>query len=87
MIAIHSIISLICTGIYLGVLTYLIRGWARLKTPDLTSAKAPATKVTILIAARNEEEKIHLTIEDILAQDFPAELFELIIADDHSTDP
>ena len=85
MIAIHSIISLICTGIYLSVLAYLIRGWALLKTP-VSSAKAPATKVTILIAARNEEEKIHLTIEDILAQDYPAELFELIIADDHSTD-
>jgi len=66
-------------------LAYLIRGWALLKTP-VSSAKAPATKVTILIAARNEEEKIHLTIEDILAQDYPAELFELIIADDHSTD-
>jgi len=85
LIAIHSIISLICTGIYLSVLAYLIRGWALLKTP-VSSAKAPATKVTILIAARNEEEKIHLTIEDILAQDYPAELFELIIADDHSTD-
>ena len=44
------------------------------------------TKVTILIAARNEEEKIALTIEDILAQDYPKELFEVIIADDHSTD-
>jgi cellulose synthase/poly-beta-1,6-N-acetylglucosamine synthase-like glycosyltransferase len=86
LIAIHSIISLICTGIYLSVLTYLIRGWAHLKTPSSLSAKAPTTKVTILIAARNEEEKIHLTIDDILAQDYPAELFELIIADDHSTD-
>ncbi len=86
MIAIHSIISLICTGIYLSVLTYLIRGWSRLKTPPTLQVSAATTKVTILIAARNEEEKIHLTIEDILAQDYPAELFELIIADDHSTD-
>ena len=86
MIAIHSIISLICTGIYLSVLTYLIRGWARLETPSSLLVKAATTKVTILIAARNEEEKIHLTIEDILAQDYPANLFELIIADDHSTD-
>lgn len=86
MVAIHSIISLICTGIYLSVLIYLIRGWARLKTPPPLSVRVPVTKVTILIAARNEEEKIHLTIEDILAQDYPTELFELIIADDHSTD-
>lgn len=86
MIKIHSILSLLCTSVYLGVLCYLIRGWARLKTPPASSAKACTTKVTVLIAARNEEEKIHLTIKDILAQDYPAELFELIIADDHSTD-
>jgi len=39
-----------------------------------------------MIAARNEEEKIHLTIEDILAQDYPKNLTEIIIVDDHSTD-
>jgi len=45
----------------------------RVKNADVIS-KSATTKVTILIAARNEEEKIHLTIEDILAQDYPAEL-------------
>lgn len=85
MIVIHSIISLLCTAVYLAVLTYLIRGWSRLRTPH-TSGKAFITKVTVLIAARNEEEKIGLTIEDILAQDYPKDLFEIIIADDHSTD-
>ncbi|MFI5159197.1 MAG: glycosyltransferase [Sphingobacteriales bacterium] len=44
------------------------------------------TKVTVLIAARNEEEKIALTINDILAQDYPKHLMEVIIVDDHSTD-
>ena len=44
------------------------------------------TKVTVLIAARNEEAGIHKTIEDILAQQYPKELLEVIIADDHSTD-
>ncbi|RKR85714.1 cellulose synthase/poly-beta-1,6-N-acetylglucosamine synthase-like glycosyltransferase [Mucilaginibacter gracilis] len=85
MIEIHSIISLICTGIYLVVLSYLIKGWYHLKTPQ-SSGKPFTTKVTVLIAARNEEEKIGLTIDDILAQDYPKELFEIIIADDHSTD-
>lgn len=52
----------------------------------LTNHQEPKTKVSIIIAARNEEDKIHLTIEDILAQDFPKSLYELIIVDDHSTD-
>jgi cellulose synthase/poly-beta-1,6-N-acetylglucosamine synthase-like glycosyltransferase len=80
-----SIISLFCTAVYLLLLCYLIRGWARVKSPVKVNRQF-STKVTILIAARNEEEKIALTIEDILAQDYPKELFDIIIADDHSTD-
>ena len=44
------------------------------------------TTVSILIAARNEEDKIFNTIKDILAQDYPADLMELIVVDDHSSD-
>lgn len=42
--------------------------------------------ISVLIAARNEEKKIHLTIDDLIAQDYPKELMEIIIVDDHSTD-
>lgn len=85
MIALHSFVSLFLTGIYLLLLIYLMRGWSRIK---ITPAKKASfqTKVTILIAARNEEERISLTIEDVLAQDYPKHLFEVIIVDDHSTD-
>lgn len=85
MVVIHSILSLLVTGLYLGVLIYLIKGWANLKRP-IVNNNVPTTKVTILIAARNEEERIHYTIEDILAQDYPKDLVEVIIVDDHSTD-
>lgn len=83
--AIISIICLSLTGIYLLVLIYLIKGWANLK-PPLINVSNFTTKVTVLIAARNEEERIHYTIEDILAQDYPKHLTEIIIVDDHSTD-
>lgn len=85
MIATHSFISLLLTGYYLVVLLYLIKGWASLKRPKTTLTQFN-TKVTVLIAARNEEEGIHLTIEDILAQDYPKHLTEIIIVDDHSID-
>ncbi|MXV17901.1 glycosyltransferase [Pedobacter sp. HMF7056] len=72
-------------------MVFLIRGWHRnpnfTTNGDLQQASAGArTKVSILIAARNEEENISKTINDILAQDYPRELYELIVADDHSTD-
>jgi cellulose synthase/poly-beta-1,6-N-acetylglucosamine synthase-like glycosyltransferase len=85
LIALHSCISLLLTGLYLLVLVYLIKGWANLKRPK-TGNGNPGTKVTILIAARNEEARISYTIDDILEQDYPKHLTEIIIVDDHSTD-
>jgi cellulose synthase/poly-beta-1,6-N-acetylglucosamine synthase-like glycosyltransferase len=85
LIAIHSTISLLLTGLYLLILVYLIKGWAALKRPKISNSNF-TTKVTILIAARNEETRINYTIDDILAQDYPKHLTEIIMVDDHSTD-
>ncbi|WP_158825602.1 glycosyltransferase family 2 protein [Mucilaginibacter lacusdianchii] len=85
MITTYSFIALLLTGLYVLVLIYLIKGWAALRRPKLVPAHL-STKVTLLIAARNEEENIRQTIDDILAQDFPKHLLEVIIVDDHSTD-
>jgi cellulose synthase/poly-beta-1,6-N-acetylglucosamine synthase-like glycosyltransferase len=65
--------------------TFFIKGWTNLKQP-LVKTTGLTTKATVMIAARNEGERIHLTIEDILAQDYPKHLTEIIIVDDHSTD-
>lgn len=78
---------MLLTGLYVVVLIYLIKGWAALRNTNGNAiASSFKTKVTLLIAARNEEENIRLTIEDILAQDYPKHLLEIIIVDDHSTD-
>ena len=85
MTALYSIISLLLTGLYLLVVAYLIKGWAALKRPNISTAGS-VTPVTVLIAARNEAERIRYTIDDIIAQDYPKHLTEIIIVDDHSTD-
>lgn len=85
MIALLSTLSFLLTGLFLSVCVFIIRGWNAVKQPAIKESGF-TTKVTILIAARNEEEKIHLTIEDLLGQDYPKHLTEIIIADDHSTD-
>ncbi|MVN19934.1 glycosyltransferase [Mucilaginibacter sp. HMF7410] len=74
------------TAFYVILFVFLIAGWLRVKQSFLPVKEAFQTKVTVLIAARNEEAGIHQTIEDILAQQYPKELLEVIIADDHSTD-
>lgn len=71
--------------IYVFVVSTFIVGWMKIK-PYKNSTKQPSTLVSIIIAARNEEDKVAKTIEDVLAQNYPRELFELIIIDDHSID-
>jgi len=85
LITIYSYISFLLTGFYLAILIYLIKGWGKLRGP-VAIVKPFSTKVTVMVAARNEEENICKTIDDLLAQDYPKHLTEIIIVDDHSTD-
>lgn len=84
-VLIVSILSAFLTFLYVGLLFYLKIGWAKI-APFKASEKVCKTTVSVLIAARNEELNIKNTIEDVLAQDYPSHLIQLIIVDDHSTD-
>lgn len=79
-----SIALAIFTGIYVLLVCYMRAGWFAL--PFYSRKKSPQTKVSVLIAARNEETNIGRTLSDILAQQFPRDLLEVIVVDDHSTD-
>lgn len=52
----------------------------------LPSGKTPFPKISIIIAARNEEENIGRLLEALDQQTIPGELFEVIVVDDHSED-
>ena len=70
---------------YFGIVVYLRIGWMSLPVLE-RRAQELSTKVSIVIAARNEEKNIGNTLQDILAQDYPRECVEVIVVDDHSTD-
>ena len=53
---------------------------------NITPADLPATKVTVIIPARNEELNIFNTLQDLALQDYPSGLYEVILVDDGSTD-
>ncbi|RZK81392.1 MAG: glycosyltransferase [Pedobacter sp.] len=80
-----SLLSLLLTLAYLFIVLNFLLGWAKLKYFQ-PSAYAGKTKVSIIVAARNEASSIHKTIEDILIQDYNKALTEIIFIDDHSTD-
>ncbi|WP_419801933.1 glycosyltransferase [Mucilaginibacter sp.] len=86
MATILSSAAILFTVLYVLLFIFLIKGWLSIEPSFGVIKTAFQTKVTVLIAARNEEVGIRQTIEDILAQQYPKALFEVIIADDHSTD-
>lgn len=46
----------------------------------------PTAKVTVIIPARNEEKNIGECLQSLVNQHYPAELVQVIVVDDHSTD-
>lgn len=84
-LSVLSYISSFLTILYLGVVITFIRGWHKLVYFKPT-ASTLTTKVSILVAARNEAENISKTIEDLIAQRYDKTLTEIIFIDDHSTD-
>ncbi|EDM37343.1 b-glycosyltransferase-related protein, glycosyltransferase family 2 protein [Pedobacter sp. BAL39] len=73
------------TILYLVIVVAFIRGWHKLSDFSRRDGVAQ-TKVSIIVAARNEAESIHLTLEDLINQDYNPALMEIIFIDDHSTD-
>jgi len=80
-----SLVSAALTLIYGFLVLNFIRGWHNLVYFNPQKSD-PQTKVSIIVAARDEEANITKTIDDLVAQQYPKVLTEIIIIDDHSTD-
>jgi cellulose synthase/poly-beta-1,6-N-acetylglucosamine synthase-like glycosyltransferase len=54
--------------------------------PATGAPAARATRITVLIPARNEEARILDCLRSLAGQTYPKDRFEVIVLDDHSTD-
>ncbi len=61
-------------------------GWQRQKLFVADGDFKPQTFISIVIPARNEAKNIAACIHSILANNYPENLFEIIVVDDHSED-
>ena len=77
-----TVILLIC---YSGILLFFIKGWWGLKNGQPIQSQFKTT-VSVLVPVRNEEQHIANLVQDLIAQNYPIALFNIIIIDDHSTD-
>ena len=70
---------------YFCLLIWFLKGWLNLKISNKL-VDEPKTGFSIIVPARNEQYNILNTINDLVSQVYPGELFEVIIVDDDSTD-
>jgi len=72
--------------VYTALMIVYEKGWRLQKTFTTAENYQPDVKITVIIPARNEAENIGACISSVLANDYPHELLEIIVVDDHSTD-
>jgi cellulose synthase/poly-beta-1,6-N-acetylglucosamine synthase-like glycosyltransferase len=71
--------------LYFTLMLIISWGWFRLKSFS-TPTDSIQIPLSIVIAVRNEENNIEPLLKDLAGQNYPKELFEIIIVDDHSED-
>jgi cellulose synthase/poly-beta-1,6-N-acetylglucosamine synthase-like glycosyltransferase len=77
---------LLLIPVLLYFLTIIFISRNLLSIPVYRSEKKALTKVSVVIACRNEESSVPYLLSDIISQDHPQELIEVIIVDDWSWD-
>lgn len=79
-------IILVITCLYIICIAAFTYGLYNLKERFDKYDKSSHIRISILIAARNEEDNIYNLLQSIYNQSFSKELFEVLIIDDHSED-
>ncbi len=70
---------------YISIVLFFIYGWLKSKK-YIAKKEHLSTSLTVVVAVRNEEANIINLLDDLKAQSYSSNLFDVIIVDDHSTD-
>jgi len=71
---------------YFGLQFYFYQKWLVIPKWEFPQNFVPNTTISVLIPARNEASNIQSCLQSILDQDYPEELLEILVIDDHSED-
>lgn len=79
------VFSIVVTLFYVVLVLFYLLGWQSIPFYK-SSGKQPKTKLSVVIPARNEENNIPNLLRALRNQNYPKDLYEVIVIDDHSTD-
>jgi len=71
---------------YLLITLTLKNAWQTIPKINTPTDFLPQTRLSIIVAAKNESDNIGLLVDHLLAQNYPQGLVEFIIVNDHSID-
>ena len=79
-------LAIILTALYCLLIVLYTFFYNKLVSYKKNAGLQPKTRFTIVIPARNEVANIEKCLHSILKNQYPKELFEIIVVDDFSTD-
>jgi cellulose synthase/poly-beta-1,6-N-acetylglucosamine synthase-like glycosyltransferase len=79
-------VLLLVVGAYVVHVLAVAGGLVRVRQRPVPPAPDPWPFVSVVIAARNEEEHIRACLDSVLACDYPDDGFEVVVVDDFSSD-
>jgi len=71
---------------YLLLIKKYLFHWHSIPEFSLDKAFIEFPFISIIVAARNEENNISTCLQSLIEQDYPKDKYEIIVVDDHSTD-
>ena len=78
--------AIFLTAAYCVLILFYLKCFNQLKHFKPTETVKPLNRFSIIIPARNEEANIEKCIRSIVQNNYPADLFEIIVVDDFSSD-
>jgi cellulose synthase/poly-beta-1,6-N-acetylglucosamine synthase-like glycosyltransferase len=73
----------VIAALYAWLIGVFTTGWLKRSESPVVSRQS---SVTVVVAAKDEEKNIENLLQDLFIQDYPGELTEIVIIDDHSND-
>ncbi len=79
-------LSILLSIFYAWTISNFLKNWRQLEAWQIPNDFIPKTKISIVLPIRNEAQNIEACLKSILNVDYPNELFEILIVEDHSED-
>lgn len=79
-------IAVVLSVAYCLLIHFFLRHWHKIPLWQIPADFQPHTFVSVIIPARNEAANIQECLYAVLAQNYPVDLMEVIVIDDHSED-